>query len=215
MLALRYADNPDKYCGCAGGRLDIGAGVLARVGYGDGRLRRRVTTGGDGVHIFLAALQLRCKLEDHMETKYTYSAKAQFHQHDRSFVELEHAAPRLIHFSAPPEFGGEPGLWTPEHFLLAAVASCFVATFRGVARNSKLDFQGIEVSVEGVIEKDGGSLRFTRLTVEPALIILAEEERERALRLLEKSEKICLIARSLSSLVRLEPKILVEKPVAV
>lgn len=150
-----------------------------------------------------------------MEAKYVYTAKAQFHQNDRSFVQLEHAAPRLIHFSAPPEFGGESGVWTPEHFLLAAVASCFVATFRGVARNSKLDFQGIEISVEGVIEKDGGSLRFTRLTLRPVLIIRSEEDRERALRLLEKAERICLIARSLSSEVQLESNILVENLVAV
>ena len=28
-----------------------------------------------------------------------------------------------ISFSAPPEFLGEPGRWTPEHFLVAAVAA--------------------------------------------------------------------------------------------
>ncbi len=150
-----------------------------------------------------------------MEGKFTYTARAQFHQNDRSFVELEHGAPRIIHFSAPPEFGGESGAWTPEHFLLAAAASCFVATFQAVARASKLDFQGIEVSVEGTIEKDGGGFRFTHLALRPVLIIRAEEERERALRLLEKSEKICLVARSLSSEFHLEPKILVEEPVAV
>jgi len=150
-----------------------------------------------------------------MEAKYTYAARAQFHQQGRSFVELEHGAPRIVHFSAPPEFGGESGTWTPEHFLLAAVASCFVATFRAVARASKLDFQGIEVSIEGTIEKDSGGFRFTHLTLRPALIICAEEERERAQRLLEKSEKICLVSRSLSSEVQLESKILVEKPVVV
>jgi len=150
-----------------------------------------------------------------MEVEYSYTANAQFHQHDRSFVELEHGTPRMIHFSAPPEFGGESGTWTPEHFLLAAAASCFIATFRAVARASKLDFQGIEVPVEGTIEKDSGGFRFTKLTLRPVLILCAEEERERALRLLEKSEKICLVSRSLSSEVHLESKILVEKPVAV
>jgi organic hydroperoxide reductase OsmC/OhrA len=150
-----------------------------------------------------------------MEAQYTYTAKAQFHQHDRSFVELEHGAPRMIHFSSPPEFGGESGTWTPEHFFLAAVASCFIATFRAVASVSKLDFQGIEVPVEGVIERDSGGFRFTHITLRPMLIICAEEERERALRLLEKSEKICLVRRSLSSEVQLQSKILVEKPVAV
>jgi peroxiredoxin-like protein len=150
-----------------------------------------------------------------METRYNYHASAQWHQHDRGFVELEHGAPRLINFSAPPEFGGEPGFWTPEHFLLAAVASCYVATFRGMASASKLDFQGIEVAVDGVIEKENGSLRFTKINLKPIAIIFGEQERERAQRLLEKAEKSCLVARSLSCAVELEPKILVEGPVAV
>lgn len=150
-----------------------------------------------------------------MESTYNYHARAQFHKNDRSFVELEHGAPRVINFSAPPEFGGEPGLWTPEHFLLAAVASCFVSTFKAVAKASKLDFQGLEVPVDGVLEKDSGGFRFTRITLRPALIVYGEESREQALRLLQKSEKVCLISRSLSSTVELEPKIWVEKPVGV
>jgi len=150
-----------------------------------------------------------------MESKYTYHASAQFHQNDRSFVELEHGAPRIVHFSAPPEFGGEPGFWTPEHFLLAAVSSCFIATFQAVARASKLDFQGIEVAVDGVIEKEGGSLRFTKITLHPVLILYQDEARELGLRLLEKSERLCLVARSLSSTIELQRKVLVETPVAV
>ena len=89
-----------------------------------------------------------------METKYNYHASAQWHQHNHGVVELEHGAPRLINFSAPPEFGGEPGFWTPELFFLTAVATCFAATFRAVASASKLDFQGIEIAVDGVVEKE-------------------------------------------------------------
>jgi peroxiredoxin-like protein len=150
-----------------------------------------------------------------MEAKYLYHAKAQWHQHGSGFVELEHGAPRIINFSAPPEFGGEPGFWTPEHFLLAAVTTCFVATFRAVANASKLDLQGIEVAAVGVIEKESGGFRFTKVTLKPVVIIFAESERERALRLLEKTEHLCLVTRSLSCTIELEPKILAEKPVAV
>ncbi|MGO9648730.1 MAG: OsmC family protein [Terriglobales bacterium] len=150
-----------------------------------------------------------------METKYTYHASAQWHQLDRGFVELEHGAPRLVNFSAPPEFGGEPGFWTPEHFLLAAVSSCFVATFRAVATASKLDFQGIEVAVDGVIEKESGGFRFTKVSLKPVVIVYAEAERERAQRLLEKTEKLCLVTRSLSSTVEVEPKVFAEQPIAV
>jgi peroxiredoxin-like protein len=150
-----------------------------------------------------------------MEPKYTYHASAQWHQLDRGFVELEHGAPRLVNFSAPPEFGGEPGFWTPEHFLLAAVSSCFVATFRAVATASKLDFQGIEVAVDGVIEKESGGFRFTKVSLKPVVIVYAEAERERAQRLLEKTEKLCLVTRSLSSTVEVEPKVFAEQPIAV
>jgi len=150
-----------------------------------------------------------------MPMQYTYHAKAQFHQHDRSFVELEHAAPRILHFAAPPEFGGEPGVWTPEDFLLAAVGSCFIETFKAAAKASKLEFQGIEVAVEGVIEKQSGGFSFTKIKIQPALIIYEEEVRELGLRVLEKAERICLVTRSLSSSVVLEPKILVENPVTV
>ena len=150
-----------------------------------------------------------------MEAKYSYHASAQWHQQGRGFVELEHGAPRIINFSAPPEFGGEPGYWTPEHFFLAAVTTCFVATFRAVANASKLDFQGIEVAADGVIEKDSGGFRFTKVSLKPVVIIYAEPERERALRLLEKAEHLCLVTRSLSCTIELEPKILAEKPVVV
>ncbi len=150
-----------------------------------------------------------------MESKYSYHASAQWHHQDRSFVELEHGAPRIVHFSAPPEFGGEPGVWTPEHFLLSAVASCFIAAFRAVAGASNLEFQGIEVAVDGVLERDEGGYRFTVVTLRPVVIIFAEAERERALRLVEKAKRICPITRSLSARIELETKILAEKPVAV
>jgi len=148
-----------------------------------------------------------------METKFTYHMNAQFHENGRSFVELEHGAPRIVNFSAPPEFGGQEGFWTPEHFLLAAVSSCYIATFRAIAAASKLEFHGIEVAVEGQLEKDAGGFRFTKVILRPATIIFDERERERTQRLLEKSEQRCLVTRSLSCAVEFEPRILVEAPV--
>jgi peroxiredoxin-like protein len=147
-----------------------------------------------------------------MEKQYTYRARAHWTMHKRGIVEAE-AIPRTINFAAPPEFGGEPGLWTPEHLLLAAVSTCFVATFRAVAEASRLEFRGMEVPVEGTIEKQEGGFRFTRIVLRPALTIHREEDRERAGRLLEKAEKVCLVSRSLSSEISLEPKVMVEAPV--
>ena len=150
-----------------------------------------------------------------MEKRYTYHASAHWTTHKRGIVEAEGDIPRTINFAAPPEFGGEPGLWTPEHLLLAAISTCFVATLRAIAEASKLEIHGLEVPVEGVMEKQEGGLRFTRITLRPALTILREEDRDRAGKLLEKAERVCLIARSLQATIVLEAKIVVEAPVAV
>jgi peroxiredoxin-like protein len=143
-----------------------------------------------------------------MLKSYSYKAAAHWTNHKRGIVEGE-AIPRTINFAAPPEFGGEPGLWTPEHLLLAAVATCYVATLRAVAQASKLEFEGVEVPVEGKIEKLDGGFRFTRITLRPVVTIHDETDRERIGRVLEKAEHVCLVSRSLDCGMVLEPTILV------
>ena len=98
-------------------------------------------------------------------------------------------------------------MWTPEHFLLAAVSACFITTFRAVAQLSKFTAEALEVSVEGTMERAEDGLRFTHIVLRPVLTIAAESDRERAGRLLEKAERSCLISRSLRSEVRMEPVI--------
>lgn len=144
-----------------------------------------------------------------MEKSYTYRLSTHWTQHKRGIVEAE-SIPRTINFAAPPEFGGEPGLWTPEHLLIASVSTCFVATFRAVAEASRLEFSGLEVAVEGKIEKLEGGFQFTRVVVRPTLTIQRDHDRERAARLLEKAERVCLISRSLACTVVLEPRIVAE-----
>ena len=121
-----------------------------------------------------------------------------------------------ISFSAPPEFLGEPDRWTPEHFLVAAVASCFVSTFSGIAEKSRLEFATFNLDAEGLLGNEDAIWRFTEIKLWPVVTVLKEEDRDRAIRLLEKAEKSCLIARSLQFKVTLFPavKIAEELPVS-
>jgi peroxiredoxin-like protein len=112
-----------------------------------------------------------------------------------------------ISFSAPPEFLGEPGRWTPEHFLVAAVASCFVSTFSGIAEKSRLGLASFKLDAEGVLGNEDGTWRFTEIKLRPVVTILKEEDHDLAIRLLEKAEKSCLIARSLQCTVALFPAV--------
>jgi peroxiredoxin-like protein len=115
---------------------------------------------------------------------------------------------KAIEFSAPPEFHGESGFWTPEHFLLAAVASCFIATFRAMAGLSKFDPLALDMTVEGKLEKSQGGYEFTHMVLRPVLTVRDDSERVLAQRLMEKAEHGCLIARSLKSEVTMEAAIL-------
>ncbi len=48
-------------------------------------------------------------------------------------VTVSGSALPAIETASPPEFGGPKGVWSPEILLTAAVADCFILTFRGVA----------------------------------------------------------------------------------
>ena len=119
-----------------------------------------------------------------------------------------------ISFSAPPEFLGEPGRWTPEHFLVAAVASCFVSTFSGIAEKSRLEFASFKLDAEGMLDNEDGIWRFAEIKLRPVVTVLKEEDHDRAIRLLEKAEKSCLIARSVQFKVTLVPEVTAEEELA-
>lgn len=141
-----------------------------------------------------------------METTHRYEIRAKSTR-VRSGVVASDQIPSPIIFSAPPEFLGEPHVWTPEHFFVAAVAACYVSTFSGMSDLSKFAFVSLEVEAEGVIEREGSGWKFTEVRLHPALKIAREEDRGRGARLLEKAERGCLIAQSITARVSLAPTI--------
>ena len=101
--------------------------------------------------------------------------------------------------NAPIEFDGPGGRWSPEALLTAAVADCFVLTFRAIARASKLNWNGLEVESEGTLERVEGVSRFTNFEVTARLRVPPGTDSARAQKLLEKAEATCLITNSLSA----------------
>lgn len=149
-----------------------------------------------------------------MEAHHEYRVNA-FGAGGRNGVVHAEGVLSCISFSAPPEFLGEPGRWTPEHFLVAAVASCFVSTFSGIAEKSRLGFASFNLDAEGQLGNEEGIWRFTEIKLRPVVTILNEEDRDWAILLLEMAGKSCLIARSLQFKVTLVPPVKVEVELAV
>jgi organic hydroperoxide reductase OsmC/OhrA len=122
------------------------------------------------------------------------------------------SALNAIHFTAPPEFGGLEGRWTPEELLLSALAGCYTTTFWVIAGYAKFPFADLEVAVKGVIHKLGSGYGFREATLQPKLTILREDDRERGLDLLNRAKQLCLVARALAMEQKFEPKIEIGQP---
>jgi organic hydroperoxide reductase OsmC/OhrA len=121
---------------------------------------------------------------------------------------VELTAPGLpaLASAAPPEFGGPGDVWSPETLLTAAVADCFVLGFRAIARASKLEWEHLECEVKGQLDRVEKVLKFTRFDLKVHLKAPGVEE-GRAMRILERAEKTCLITNSLTAEVHLEASV--------
>ncbi|MFO7975040.1 MAG: OsmC family protein [Candidatus Hydrogenedentota bacterium] len=122
------------------------------------------------------------------------------------------SAPELsdIEIATPPEFpGGHAGIWSPEHFFVASVEACIMTTFLAIAENSKLEFKEYRSTAEGVVEKTDSGYVFTEVTVKPHVVIEDEKLRDRTLRILDKSERACLVSKSVKIAVHLQPEVVV------
>lgn len=125
------------------------------------------------------------------------------------------SAPNAIHFTAPAEFGGLEGRWTPEELLLAAVAGCYTTTLRSIAGSAQFNFTDLHVEASGTVRKSESGYMFTQIVIRPNLKIASSEERERALELLKKAEKLCLVSRAIGTTLNFEPQLEVTHPSSV
>ena len=111
-----------------------------------------------------------------------------------------------LRVSAPVEFSGEHGVWTPEHFLVAATAGCLMTTFLAIAERSQLTVISFRMRAFGRLEKvPGEGYRFTEIALAPEISV-APEDVEKALKVLAKAEKNCFISNSLRAAVQVEPR---------
>jgi len=104
-----------------------------------------------------------------------------------------------IDVAPPPVFRGvDPGLWSPEDFLVAAAASCLAVTFTGLAARAELPYERLAVDADGVCgRRDDGRFGFTRILLRLELETDASHETD-ARRLAERAEEQCLVSASLA-----------------
>lgn len=113
-----------------------------------------------------------------------------------------------VEVASPPEFGGPAGVWSPEHLFVGALSTCLMTTFRSIADASGLEVIEYSDQASGHLQRGEDRLfSFPAVTLRPRVVIADESKVDRALRLLHKAEAVCLVSRSVSSDVTIEPTV--------
>ena len=142
-----------------------------------------------------------------METVHQYNVNINW-ESDRKGLMSSPVLNSTIEVATPPEFPkGMDGIWSPEHLLVAAVNSCLMTTFLAIAENFKLNFVSFQSNADGKLEIVDGKYMISEVVLSPLLTIQNEADRERATRVLAKSEAACLISNSVKSKIVYQPQV--------
>lgn len=122
---------------------------------------------------------------------------------------VEISSPGLVNLESagPAEFGGPGDLWSPETMLVATVADCFILGFRAIARIARMDWIRMSCDVIGDLDRIDRVIQFTAFHIRARLEIPVGTSEEKALRLLEKAEKTCLITNSMTAETKLDAEV--------
>lgn len=112
-----------------------------------------------------------------------------------------------LEVASPPEFRGHPGIWSPEDLLVAAVNACTMTTFLSAAARRGLQIVSYESDATGTLEMADGLFRFTRVVLEPRIVVATPDDREPALAAFREAEAGCLIAHSIRATIEAAPEI--------
>jgi organic hydroperoxide reductase OsmC/OhrA len=138
--------------------------------------------------------------------RYTVAARAA----TEGDIALESERLPAIASAAPAEFGGPGDRWSPETLLVAAVADCFILTFRAIAAISRLPWVSLSCTVVGTVDRVDRVIQFTAFEIRARLRVRPDAREDQARRLLGKAEESCLVTASLKVKPRLEAIVEIE-----
>lgn len=126
-------------------------------------------------------------------------------------IRLESGRLPELRSAAPAEFDGPGDHWSPETLMTAAVADCFVLTFRSLAKSSRLPWLALACHATGTLDRGADRVtQFTGYSVKASLRVPDDIHVEQARRILARAEQGCLISNSLKGRVTLEADVEVD-----
>ena len=74
-----------------------------------------------------------------------------------------------------------------------------------VSNLSKLDWKTLECTADGILDRIDGKIQFTEITIHAILKADKGLNKDRAIRIMEKAEKNCLVSNSIKTKVHIIP----------
>ena len=130
-----------------------------------------------------------------MSFKVSSEAKSGIAQNWETRAESMHAP---IEMAIPPEFSGPGGGFSPEDIYAAALANCFVATFKVFAEKSRIGFEVLTVNATLTVDRNESGVPWMK-SVHLAISLEQASDQDRARHLLEKTSQSCMILNSVKT----------------
>ena len=114
-----------------------------------------------------------------------------------------------IGVACPPEWGGHPGIWSPEDLFVASIEVCTMTTFLFLLEKYTGSLVSYRSRATGTAQMVNGVFVFKDVTVEAAVGVAAPEDVEKATRAFTEIAEWCLVTKTVKCQVRVEPHIFV------
>ena len=137
--------------------------------------------------------------------KYNYNTRLEWTCEKKGVLRCE-GKPDII-VACPPEFGGHPGIWSPEDLFLASVEVCTLTTFLWYVSKEHVNLKSYSSEATGTVELVDSRFRFSSITVKLRIDVSLEDDRSRVEKALKKVERACLITNSIQTDVHIESEI--------
>lgn len=112
-----------------------------------------------------------------------------------------------IQVSAPPQFNGPEGNWSPEELQVAALETCILLTFLYHAGRADVEVADYSSKAEGTVEMGADGMAFSEFAVEVQITLAPDADAGAAEQAIKKATGSCLVHRSLRSEVNVKAHI--------
>ena len=115
--------------------------------------------------------------------------------------------PRTLEMSSAPAFRGDSSRANPEQLLVAALAACQTLTYLFLAAKNGIAVVAYVDEAEGWLERSGGTMRMSRVTLRPHIVLEDGADAAKARELVDTAHVQCFIGNSVTTQVSIEPRI--------